>query len=144
MIAEGTHDAVILAFALRNVTVRGKATPVLDITANVKGEGPVRGSMFLNDDDANPDKGYPCSRDRSFDTLRRIGWDGQPDGQFNGLVGKPVSVEVIHKASGGKTFANVKSFRAPVKSSVDPAAAAALFGASVKPFESPDDTDVPF
>jgi hypothetical protein len=142
MIAEGTHDAVILAFALRNVTVRGKATPVMDITANVKDKGPVKGSMFLNDDDADPVKGYKSSRDRSFDTLRRLGWDGEPDGQFNGLVGKPVSVEVIHKASNGKTFANVKSFRVPVKSSVDPAAAAALFGESVKPF-IPDE-DIPF
>ena len=142
MIREGLHDGTILAFALRNVKVRDRDTPVLDITANVKGEGPVKGSMFLNDDDADPAKGYPSSRERSYQTLRRIGWDGEPDGQFNGLVGKPVTIDVVHKVSGGKTYANVKSFRAPIKSSVDPAAAATLFGASVKPFVSDD--DIPF
>ena len=144
MIREGFHEATVLAFSLRNVQVRGKAVPVLDITANVRGEGPVRGSMFMCDDDENPQEGYPCSRDRSFETLRKIGWDGQPDGQFNGLIGKPVSIDVVHKASGGKTFANVKTFRAPIKSSVDPEAAVALFGNTVKPFAAIDDTDIPF
>lgn len=142
MIAEGIHAATILAFALRSVEVRGRKTPVLDITANVKDHGPVKGSLFLNDDDAA--NGKSSSRERSFTTLRKLGWDGKPDGQFAGIVGKPVSVTVEHKASGGKTYANVKYFNPPITSSVDADAAKALFGASVKPFESPDDTDVPF
>lgn len=142
MIAEGIHAATILAFALRNVEVRGRATPVLDITANVKDHGPVKGSLFLNDDDAG--NGKPSSRERSLRTLRALGWNGEPDGRFTGLVGKPVSVDIIHKASGGKTYANVRYFNPPITSSVDADAAKALFGASVKPFESPDDTDIPF
>lgn len=140
MIAEGIHAATILAFSLKHVTVNGRSVPVLDITANVKGEGPVRGSMFLNDDDAA--NGKLSSRERSFATLRKIGWNGEPDGQFNGLVGKPVSVDVVHKASGGKTYANVKYFNPPITSSVDHSAAVALFGATVKPFVSDD--DIPF
>lgn len=142
MIAEGIHAATILAFALRSVEVRGRKTPVLDITANVKDHGPVRGSLFLNDDDAGD--GKPSSRERSFATLRKLGWDGEPDGRFTGLVGKPVSVTVEHKTSNGKTYANAKYFNPPITSSVDPEAAKALFGATVKPLVAVDDTDIPF
>lgn len=141
MVNEGIHKAVILAFALKNVEVRGVKTPVLDITVDVSGNV-VRGSMFLNDNDASD--GKPSSRERSLRTLRALGWNGEPDGRFTGLIGKPVSVDIIHKTNGGKTYANVRFFNPPITSSVDADAAKALFGASVKPFEHNDDSDIPF
>ena len=148
LIHEGTHKAAIAAFSLRNVDARHpgngamRKVPVLDITVSVQGHGNVKGSIFLANDDARD--GKASSQEYGFDRLRKLGWNGEPDGQFRGLIGRDVDVEVEHKVSGGKTYANVKYFNVPVTSSVDPAAAAALFGASVKPFEAHDDTDVPF
>ena len=148
MIREGNHKATIAAFSLRNVDARHPGTgatrkvPVLDITVSIAGHGNVKGSIFLANDDARD--GKASSREYGFDRLRRLGWDGKPDGQFRGLIGRDVDVEVEHKANNGKTYANVKYFNVPVTSSVDPSAAAALFGASVKPLESPDDSDLPF
>ena len=148
LIPEGNHKASIAAFSLRNVDARHPATgamrkvPVLDITVSIHGQGNVKGSIFLARDDARD--GKASSQEYGFDRLRRLGWDGKPDGQFRGLIGRDVDVEVEHKASNGKTYANVKYFNVPVASSVDRDAAMALFGNDVKPFESPDDSDVPF
>jgi len=150
ILAEGHYKATIAAFALRNVEARHSDTgvkrvvPVLDLTATVKDNGKshnVRGSLFLASDDAKGDK--PCSRDANFRRLRDIGWNGEPDGQFKGLVGSPVDIEVEHKASGGKTYANVKYFNVPPKNSVDMGAARALFGDTAKPLAD-DGGDIPF
>ena len=141
LIVEGTHKATIAAFALRNVNVQGRTVPVLDITVTVEGKGNVKGSLFLASDDAS--NGKPCSRDANFKRLRELGWNGEPDGQFKGLVGSPVSVEVEHKVSGSKTYANVKYFNVPPRNSVDMGAARALFGESAKPLAD-DGGDIPF
>ena len=142
LIAEGTHKATIAAFALRNVPLRGNPVPVLDITVTIEGKGNVKGSLFLASDDAS--NGKPCSRDANFKRLRELGWNGEPDGQFKGLVGSTVSVEVEHKANGAKTYANVKYFNPTPRNSIDMGAARALFGDSAKPLMADDGGDIPF
>ena len=158
LIAEGRHKGTITAFALRNVQVRGKTVQVLDITASLKETVKttdesgkvskettrthnVRTTLFLATDDGSGNR--PCSRDANFKRLRDIGWNGEPDAQFRGLVGASVEVEVEHKANGGKVYANGKYINPAPRNSVDMGAARALFGDNAKSIEDKSD-DVPF
>lgn len=137
MISEGTHDATIGAYSVEVATRKnGTKSPVINVTVLVAGQGMARGTLWLDDADSVGVPGdhnfRPCSRDRAYDTLRKIGWKGDRD--FKSIVGLKCSAVVEHKGN----FANVKHINPPLKSGVTADAMALLWGNDAPAIASDD------